>query len=99
MTCQRVWDELDRWHSCLAQLESDAQDLEKPEDTVTIIDKLMEVQRLHSQLAKQAEQRTALIGKVRTDTCCSGGAVRRWETHSNVVFCLRSTHGSRNIRR
>ncbi|TNM95726.1 hypothetical protein fugu_016809 [Takifugu bimaculatus] len=63
-TQKRVWDELDTWHSCLAQLESDAQDLEKPEDTVTITDKLTEVQQLHSQLAKQAERRTALIGKV-----------------------------------
>lgn len=64
------------WHSCLAQLESDAQDLEKPEDTVTITDQLTEVQQLHSQLAKQAERRTALIGKVRTDARCSGGAAR-----------------------
>lgn len=54
------------WHSRLAKLEADAQDLEKPEDTATIADKLTEVQQLHSQLAKQAEQRTALIGKVRT---------------------------------
>lgn len=56
------------WHSCLAKLEVDAQDLEKPEDTMAVTEKLMEVQHLHSQLAKQAEQRTALIGKVRTET-------------------------------
>lgn len=66
--CQHIWDELDMWHSCLAKLEVDSQDLEKPEDTMAITEKLMEVQHLHSQLAKQAEQRTALIGKVRTET-------------------------------
>lgn len=50
------------WHSRLARLESEAQDLERPEDAA---DQLAEVQRLHSQLATQAERRTALIGKVR----------------------------------
>lgn len=96
VTRQHVWDELDMWHSCLARLESDAQDLEKPEDTATITDQLMEVQQLHSQLATQAERRTALIGKVRTETCCSGGAVKHtvmWR------LWLRSPRGSRNIRR
>lgn len=43
----------------------EAQDLETPEDGSTITERLLEVQQLHSQLAKQAEQRTALIGKVR----------------------------------
>lgn len=52
------------WHSCLAQLEVDAQDLETPEDASSITERLLEVQQLHSQLAKQAEQRTTLIGKV-----------------------------------
>lgn len=56
------------WHSCLAKLEADAQDLEKPEDAATVTERLTEVQQLHSQLAKQAEQRTALIGKVRAET-------------------------------
>lgn len=53
------------WHSRLARLESEAQDLERPEDAAAAADQLAEVQRLHSQLATQAEQRTALIGKVR----------------------------------
>lgn len=66
MCAQRVWDELDVWHSCLAALEVDIQDLEKPEETLTLTERLVEVQRLHSQLAKQAEQRTTLIGKVGT---------------------------------
>lgn len=98
MTPQHVWDELDMWHSRLAQLESDAQDLEKPEDTVTVTDRLTEVQQLHSQLAKQAEQRTALVGKVRTEA-----TVRQlllgWSGEEHVVLWLRSSHGSRNIRR
>lgn len=67
-TCQRIWDELDTWHSCLAKLEVEAQDLEQPEDAATVTDRLTEVQQLHSQLAKRAEQRTTLIGKVRTET-------------------------------
>lgn len=70
MLCaQRVWDELDVWHSCLAALEVDMQDLEKPEDTLILTEKLVEVQQFHSQLAKQAEQRTTLISKVRTTIC------------------------------
>lgn len=56
------------WHSCLAKLEVDAQDLEKPEEVAAIAERLAQVQQLHSQLAKQAELRTALIGKVRTET-------------------------------
>ncbi len=62
---QRVWDELDVWHSCVAALEVDMQDLEKPEEAMALTEKLVEVQQLHSQLAKQAEQRTTLISKVR----------------------------------
>lgn len=61
---QRVWDELDVWHSCLAALEVDMQDLEKPEEAMSLTERLVEVQLLHSQLAKQAEQRTAFISKV-----------------------------------
>lgn len=60
-----MWDELDVWHSCLAALEVDMQDLEKPEETLSLTERLVEVQQLHSQLAKQAEQRTTLISKVR----------------------------------
>lgn len=60
-----MWDELDVWHSCLAALEVDVQDLEKPEEMLALTEKLVEVQQLHSQLAKQAEQRTTLISKVR----------------------------------
>lgn len=56
------------WHSRLAKLEVDAQDLEKPEDAAAIAERLAEVQHLHSQLSKQAELRTALIGKVSAQT-------------------------------
>lgn len=62
---QRVWDELDVWHSRVAALEVDMQDLEKPEEALSLTERLVEVQQLHSQLAKQAEQRTTLLSKVR----------------------------------
>lgn len=64
LCAQRVWDELDVWHSCLAALEVDMQDLEKPEEVLILTERLVEVQQLHSLLAKQAEQRTTLISKV-----------------------------------
>ncbi|KAK2826777.1 hypothetical protein Q5P01_020991 [Channa striata] len=66
ITQKRVWDELDVWHSCLAALEVDMQDLEKPEDTLILTERLVEVQQFHSQLAKQAEQRTTLLSKIHT---------------------------------
>lgn len=61
---QGVWDELEMWHSCLAALEVDIQDLEKPAETLVLMERLVEVQQLYSQLSKQAEQRTTLISKV-----------------------------------
>nr|XP_029131758.1 nesprin-2 [Labrus bergylta] len=64
VTQKRVWDELDVWHSCVAALEVDMQDLEKPEETLILTERLVEVQQLHSQLAKQAEQRTTQISKI-----------------------------------
>ncbi|GLD71901.1 nesprin-2, partial [Lates japonicus] len=66
VTQKHVWDELDVWHSCLAALEVDMQDLEKPEEALSLTERLVEVQQLHSQLAKQAEQRTTLISKIHT---------------------------------
>lgn len=61
---QGVWDELEMWHSCLSALEVDIQDLEKPAETLLLMERLVEVQQLYSQLSKQAEQRTTLISKV-----------------------------------
>lgn len=69
---QRVWDELDVWHSCLAALEVAMQDLENPEEALSLTERLVEVQQLHSQLAKQAEQRTTVISKVRATSCPCG---------------------------
>nr|XP_033497697.1 uncharacterized protein LOC117266566 isoform X2 [Epinephelus lanceolatus] len=66
ITQKRVWDELDVWHSCLAALEVDMQDLEKPEEAFALTERLVEVQQLHSHLAKQAEQRTTLLSKIHT---------------------------------
>ncbi|XP_041668040.1 microtubule-associated protein futsch-like isoform X3 [Cheilinus undulatus] len=64
VTQKRVWDELDVWHSCMAALEVAMQDLEKPEEALSLTERLVEVQQLHSQLAKQAEQRTTLLSKI-----------------------------------
>ncbi|XP_028298172.1 nesprin-2-like isoform X2 [Gouania willdenowi] len=64
VTQRRVWDELDKWHSRLAALDVDLQDLEKPEDAVVITERLVEVQQQHTLLSKQAEQRTTLISKI-----------------------------------
>ncbi|MEQ2260616.1 hypothetical protein XENORESO_021224, partial [Xenotaenia resolanae] len=64
ITQKRVWDELDVWHSRLAALEVEMQDLEKPDDVLILTEKLVEVQQLHSQVAKQAEQRTTLLSKI-----------------------------------
>ncbi|KAK5606833.1 hypothetical protein CRENBAI_014970 [Crenichthys baileyi] len=66
ITQKRVWDELDVWHSRLAALEVEMQDLEKPDDVMILTEKLVEVQQLHSQVAKQAEQRTTLLSKIHT---------------------------------
>lgn len=67
-----MWDELDVWHSCLAAIEVDMQDLEKPEEALALTERLVEVQQLHSQQSKRAEQRTTLLSKVRTSRlpCC-----------------------------
>ncbi|KAG7509989.1 nesprin-2-like [Solea senegalensis] len=66
VTQKRVWDELDVWHSCLASVEVDMQDLDKPEEALSLTEKLVEVQQLHSQLSKRAEQRTTLLSKTHT---------------------------------
>ncbi|XP_068456284.1 rootletin-like [Clinocottus analis] len=65
-TQKRAWDELDVWHSRVAELEALVQDLEKPEEVLILTERLVEVQQLHSLLAKQAEQRTTLISKIHT---------------------------------
>uniref|UniRef100_A0AAV2JH51 KASH domain-containing protein n=1 Tax=Knipowitschia caucasica TaxID=637954 RepID=A0AAV2JH51_KNICA len=64
VTQKRVWDELDVWHSCLAALEVEVQDLERPEEALLLTERLVEVQHIHTQLAKRAEQRTTLISKI-----------------------------------
>lgn len=63
---QRAWDELDRWHSALAELEAEVQDMceEQPEQAQLLNDKLMEPLQLYQDVAKQAEQRTAFLSKV-----------------------------------
>ncbi|CAL8302957.1 unnamed protein product [Boreogadus saida] len=63
-TQKRVWDELDVWHSCLAALEVELQYLEVPEEALVLQERLSSVQEVHSQLAKQAEQRTGFLSKI-----------------------------------
>ncbi len=64
---QRIWDELDQWHTRIAELEAEVQDLgeQKPERAHILMDQLTEPLQLYQTTAKQAEQRTALISKVR----------------------------------
>ena len=63
---QRVWDELDRWHSRVAALEVEVHDIadDHPEEAHVLTDKLMETLQLYQHVAKQAEQRTAFLSKV-----------------------------------
>ncbi|XP_052441872.1 nesprin-2-like isoform X3 [Carassius gibelio] len=65
-TQKRIWDELDQWHTRIAELEAEVQDLaeQKPERAHILMDKLMEPLQLYQTTAKQAEQRTALISKI-----------------------------------
>ncbi|XP_061677287.1 nesprin-2-like isoform X2 [Syngnathoides biaculeatus] len=61
-----VWDELDKWHTCVAALESDVQSLESPQEVLSLTESLVEVQQFHVQLAKRAEQKTTLLSKTQT---------------------------------
>ncbi|RXN16323.1 nesprin-2-like protein [Labeo rohita] len=65
-TQKRVWDELDQWHTRIAELEAEVQDLaeQKPERAHVLMDQLTEPLQLYQTTAKQAEQRTALISKI-----------------------------------
>ncbi|KAG5285202.1 hypothetical protein AALO_G00000700 [Alosa alosa] len=64
-----VWDELDVWHSRVACLEVDIQDLseERPQEAQLLTDGLADTQHLHTLLTKQAEQRTTLLSKTVLD--------------------------------
>lgn len=53
------------WHSRVAALEVEVQDLEQAEEAQVLTESLTEAQLLHSHMAKQAEQRTAFLSKVR----------------------------------
>ncbi|XP_036405234.1 nesprin-2-like [Megalops cyprinoides] len=63
---KRVWDRLEEWHSCMAVLEGEVQDMwaEHPEQAHVLMDRLMEPLQLYQQVAKQAEQRTAFLSRV-----------------------------------
>ncbi|XP_061531423.1 nesprin-2-like [Phycodurus eques] len=61
-----VWDKLNKWHSCVAALESDVQGLESPQEALYLTERLVEVQQLHVQLVKQAEQKTTLLSRMQT---------------------------------
>lgn len=78
---QRVWDELDQWHSRITELEAEVQELaeEQPERAHILMDELTKPLQLYQLVAKQAEQRTAFINRVSTVTYCPGsqGHLRR----------------------
>ncbi|XP_077477536.1 nesprin-2-like [Stigmatopora argus] len=61
-----VWDELREWHSCLMALEADVQALEKPQEVLSLTERLVEVQQLHVQLVNQAEEKTTLLSQMQT---------------------------------
>lgn len=69
---QRVWDELDQWHSQITKLEAEVQELaeEQPERVHLLMDELTKPLQLYQAVAKQAEQRTAFINKVSAVTYC-----------------------------
>lgn len=57
-------------------------DLEKPQEALIITEKLVEVQQLHSHLAKQAEQRTTLLSKVQNQA-----SVEVWQMEYLSILC------------
>ncbi|KAJ7990956.1 hypothetical protein DPEC_G00292250 [Dallia pectoralis] len=63
-TQKLVWDELDMWHSSLASLEVEVQDMEQAVEAQIFTESLVDTQVLHSHMAKQAEQRTAFLSKI-----------------------------------
>ncbi|XP_077075807.1 nesprin-2a [Siphateles boraxobius] len=65
-TQKRIWDELDQWHTRIAELEAEVQDLaeQQPERAHILMDQLTEPLQLYQTTAKQAEHRTALISKI-----------------------------------
>ncbi|XP_051500897.1 nesprin-2-like [Myxocyprinus asiaticus] len=65
-TQKRIWDELDQWHTHIAELEAEVQELaeEQPERAHILMDQLTEPLQLYQTTAKQAEHRTALISKI-----------------------------------
>ncbi|XP_049338084.1 nesprin-2 isoform X3 [Astyanax mexicanus] len=65
-TLKRVWDELDQWHSRIAELESEVQELaeDQPERAHMLMDELTKPLQFYQDVAKQAEQRTAFISRI-----------------------------------
>nr|XP_021324291.1 nesprin-2-like isoform X1 [Danio rerio] len=65
-TQKRIWDELDQWHTRIAELEGEVQDLaeQQPERAHILMDQLTQPLQLYQTTAKQAEHRTALISKI-----------------------------------
>ncbi|XP_061890413.1 uncharacterized protein LOC133640784 [Entelurus aequoreus] len=66
LTQKLVWDQLDRWHSNVAALETDMRTLESPQEALSLAERLTEVQELYAHLAKQAEHKTTLLSKMQT---------------------------------
>lgn len=71
------------------------QDLDKPEEALLLTERLVEVQHIHSQLAKQAEQRTTLLSKVCISLKSTGSSLKQ----SNLSTFEKCSHTGRSLPR
>lgn len=63
---QKIWDELDLWHSKLSELDSEVQDFveQDPGQAQEWMDNLMAPFQQHQQVSQRAESRTSQLNKV-----------------------------------
>lgn len=63
---QKMWDELDVWHSKLNELDSEVQDIveQNPEQAQEWMDSLMIPFQQYQQVSQRAESRTSQLNKV-----------------------------------
>lgn len=63
---QKIWDELDLWHSKLNELDSEVQDFveQDPGQAQEWMDNLMAPFQRHQQVSQRAESRTSQLNKV-----------------------------------
>lgn len=79
---QKMWDELDLWHSKLNELDSEVHDIveQDPGQAQEWMDHLMVPFQQYQQVSQRAEARTSQLNKVRRerDGCTEHGVVSRW---------------------